>query len=242
MKGRHAAKHPGFMFLAIFLPTALSSPAPLHADGAGSGFAVVELFTSEGCSSCPPADEALSRLVRSAQEKKLPADGAKRPKVRSTIISPGARSRSPEKQFCLPGETLAERIHVHLVKKQNAAEAVRTFVNRMSFFVMASGSSSGGPLTVIASETATTNRKLNTFCREAYALIGEAFKDKLRDYGFPEAEAAALATGITAAVEGGIILSRTYHSRKPLRTIARLLGEMVQAVDPGSAHSLTLAR
>jgi len=65
-------KHPGFMFLAIFLPTALSSPVPLHADGAGSGFAVVELFTSEGCSSCPPADEALSRLVRSAQEKKLP--------------------------------------------------------------------------------------------------------------------------------------------------------------------------
>jgi hypothetical protein len=60
------------MFLAIFPTTALSSPSPLHADGAGSGFAVVELFTSEGCSSRPPADEALSRLVRSAQEKKLP--------------------------------------------------------------------------------------------------------------------------------------------------------------------------
>jgi len=40
------------------------SPAP-------QGFAVIELFTSQGCSSCPSADENLKRIDRIAQQKGL---------------------------------------------------------------------------------------------------------------------------------------------------------------------------
>lgn len=70
----------------------------------------------------------------------------------------------------------------------------------------------------VAMETATTNERLNLACRTAYTRLQDAFAGKLAAHSYAQPE--ELATFITAAIEGGIILSRVHHTGDPLRQVA----------------------
>lgn len=139
---------------------------------------------------------------------------------------PEGKDEIAEATIAWAGQNVAERIHTGLAVSDNAATAVRIFVDNIAAAVEHSGFRSGGPLTMVAMETATTNGRLNRACCEAYTLLQAAFAAKLVASGYAQAQ--ELATFITAAIEGGIILSRTYHTGDHLRLVAEQIAQLLQ--------------
>jgi TetR/AcrR family transcriptional regulator, lmrAB and yxaGH operons repressor len=127
------------------------------------------------------------------------------------------------------GTTVAARLAANLGQIEDAAEAIEAMINTIALAVEATHFQTGGPLMMVAMETATTSERLNLACREAYSLLQAAFQAKLEAGGFSLSRAAELATFVTAAIEGGTMLSRTYHSGDPLRQVAREVGHCLRA-------------
>ena len=142
---------------------------------------------------------------------------------------PGGKEELAAAALARTGRLLAARIRQGLSKHADAAEAVRKFVLVIARNAEASGFRTGGPLMTVALETATSSPRLNAACREAYQQLQAAFAEKLVLCGYSPARAAELAIFINAAIEGGIILSRTAHSAEPLRRVAKELGRQLMA-------------
>jgi TetR/AcrR family transcriptional repressor of lmrAB and yxaGH operons len=127
---------------------------------------------------------------------------------------------------------LADHTRQELAAWPDPAEAVYQIVMGISQHVLATECQAGSPVAAIALETASTPGRVNQACRDAYRRLTLPFAERLQAAGYAHERAAALATLINAAIEGGVILSRTYHDAAPLQTIAAELRHLIQAENP----------
>lgn len=147
---------------------------------------------------------------------------------------PGGKEEMAAAAIIHSGRQTAERIRAGLRKNEDTATAFRTFISQIADGVEISGFRAGGPLTIVAMETAGANESLNLACRQAYQALQEAFIEKLIAGGYTPARAAELAAFITASIEGGIILSRTAHSGDPLRRVADEVSRLLEQEKHGA--------
>lgn len=136
---------------------------------------------------------------------------------------PGGKEEMAAEAIDRTGRQLEERIRANLPPEADLAGALRDFAHTIAYHVEASGFRAGGPLTAVAMETATNSERLNLACRDAFERVVTAFAERLVESGAPAQRARAMSLFVTAALEGGIILSRTYHSGDPLRQVGDAL-------------------
>ena len=113
-------------------------------------------------------------------------------------------------------ECMADRIRFGLSQSKEPAEAVRILALGIAGAVEQSGYAAGGPLMMLAAESAVGSERLNMACRKAYGQMQAVFAEKLR--GNEE-----LAEFILSTLEGAILLSRVQHSGEPIRRAAQHL-------------------
>lgn len=141
---------------------------------------------------------------------------------------PGGKEQLAVEAVEWSAEKLERRIRENMAAETDPLRALERFIGRIADGVELSGFRAGGPLSIVAMESASTNERLNQACQEAYGRLRAAFAESLAESDLP-IEAHELATLVTAAIEGGILLSRADHSGDPLRVVGGLLGRMLRA-------------
>jgi TetR/AcrR family transcriptional repressor of lmrAB and yxaGH operons len=123
---------------------------------------------------------------------------------------------------------IESRIREVIAHGVDPAEGIRSFFVLLSERIEASDFRHGGPLTSVAVEAASTNERLRSACRNAYARWQEAFADRLREQ-YDDERAASLAALIVSALEGAIILSRSERNVAPLLAAGRELERLIRS-------------
>ena len=145
---------------------------------------------------------------------------------------PGGKEALAAEVVTRTGEEVAARIRSVLDRVEDPVQAVSRFILQVTEHMVASEYRAGGPITTVALESATDYGPLNEACQEVYETWRAVFSERLARSGLDEMRASSLSSLIIAALEGGIVMSRTAHSPEPLVQAAEEISHLLRGVIP----------
>lgn len=144
---------------------------------------------------------------------------------------PGGKDQLLTEALGWAGEFAAERVRAYLATAPRPTpsglfeDLVRSWCRELEAREFARGC----PVAACVVDAAHTNPEVREAAAAALATWQEPLRLGLRSMGVPPARAAAHATLMLAALEGGLVLARAERDTRPLRVVARELGPVLDA-------------
>ncbi len=144
---------------------------------------------------------------------------------------PGGKEELAAEAIRIAGSEIGVKIAATLSSTESLGEAVSAFALLLAQDLQTSDFRKGCPVATVAMETAATSDRLRQACEQVYASWFALVEARLSESGIEPAAAKSWTTLVWAAVEGALLLSRTYQNTAPLETIAAQLKQLLdQAV------------
>jgi TetR/AcrR family transcriptional regulator, lmrAB and yxaGH operons repressor len=125
------------------------------------------------------------------------------------------------------GQVLGQAIASMLASERSAPAAIRSVIKALAASLDASGYQYGCPIATVALEAASNSQPVREACQEVFQSWEGLLADRLVQHGFERRRAAATATVVLAAIEGGLLLARTKQDTGPLLAIELTINHLV---------------
>ncbi len=152
---------------------------------------------------------------------------------------PGGKEELTEAALVTMGAVYRELFEMFAATAETPSQAIVNLFDGAADVLVESDFIDPCPIGTIAREVASTHEPLRLAARTVFESWNQAASEMFCDAGLPADEAAALATTVIAAIEGGFVLTRTSRDAEIIRTIGRQMAQLVEitfAADRGGTR------
>lgn len=140
---------------------------------------------------------------------------------------PGGKEELAIEAIQIAGSEIGAKIAATLQSSATPGDAVSAFALLLAAELQTSHFRQGCPVATVAMETAATSERLRQTCEQVYLSWFALVEQRLTELAVEPSAAKSWTTLIWAAIEGALLLSRTYQNTAPLETIAAHLKHLL---------------